>query len=170
MRITLLTLAVLLLADTDAQVMLLFMGLLPAAGTLFVLAFLLAPAARRRPVPVSRDNSRWTGVHRRPRRALPPGRHTPARGRRLEGVSRQAQLEERTEQIDPRPLLAEVLKLQRDQWALREGTEAWLAAAHAHEPYRDGLRLRCRSCKLDLDQPEGMPEVGAGGMQTWTRG
>jgi hypothetical protein len=94
-------------------------------------------------------------------------------------MSRQAQLEERTEHIDVAALKLDRESLRRDVARiygvperlldpLKETTEAWQAPEpHEHEPWRDGLRLRCRTCKLDLPQPEGMPEIGQHGFSSW---
>ena len=185
MRVTLLTLAILLGMSMDAQVLLWTLALLPGAGAAMFLGFLLRPAARRKP---QSDTRAWRGVHREPAK---PGRHSPARGSRLQGLSRQAQLEERTVSVDAAALGLDQARLRMDRETLRddvariygvprklleppagdplkETTEAWQAAeAHEHEPWRDGLRLRCRTCKLDLDQPEGMPEIGQHGFSSW---
>lgn len=142
MRVTALTLAMLVAMDTDAQVLLWFVALVPAlvAATfaLFLLSYLRRP--RRR---VQRDDRRWRGVHRRTRRPSPPGRHAPARGQRLKGVSRQTQVEEPTVAVS-NPF-----------------------TAHEHKPYRDGVRIRCEVCKLDLPRPDGQPDIGRHGFQSW---
>lgn len=188
MRVTLLTLLILVGMSTDAQVLLLALALLPAAGAVMFLGFLLRPAVKRKP---QRDDRAWRGTHREPPTR---GRHSPARGTRLRGVSRQTQLEEHTVSVTAAWALTDAQRLQEDQEALRgdvariygvprslleppaddplkETTEAWLAPEpHEHEPYRDGVRIRCRTCKLDLDQPEGMPEVGKGGVWSWDGG
>jgi hypothetical protein len=185
MRISLLTLAMLVAMNSDLQVLLWALALLPAAGALMFVGFLLKPAARR----VQRDDRAWRGVHRT-RQA--PGRHSPARGKRLQGLSRQAQLEERTVSVDAAALGLDREALRRDRDALigdvariygvprklleppaddplKETTEAWQAPEpHVHEPYRDGVRLRCRTCKLDLPEPEGMPEIGPHGFSSWS--
>ncbi len=171
MRISLLTLAMLVAMNSDLQVLLCALALLPAAGALMFVGFLLKPAAKRRRV--QGDNARWRGVHRT-RQA--PGRHSPARGKRLQGLSRQAQLEERTVSVDAAALGLDREALRGDvertlgpAYLLKETTEAWQAPEpHVHEPYRDGVRLRCRTCRLDLDQPEGMPEIGPHGFSSWT--
>lgn len=189
MRVTLLTLAIMLGMEADLQVLMWAMALLPAGAVATFLGFMLRPAAKRR---VQEDNRKWRGVHREP---STPGRHAPARGQRLQGLSRQAQLEERTVYVTPAALLQrDSRRLQADRDALlgdvarlygvprsllgppepgpdplKETTEAWLAPSpHVHTPYRDGVRLRCRSCKLDLDQPEGMPEIGGHGFSSWS--
>jgi hypothetical protein len=156
MRVVLLTLAIMLGMEADLQVLMWAMALLSAAAVAMFLGFMFRPAAKRR---VQEDDRKWRGVHREREE---PGRHAPARGKRLQGLSRQAQLEERTVYVTP----AVLLRPSTDP--LKETTEAWLAPEpHVHTPYRDGVRIRCRTCKLDLDQPEGMPEVGAGGVHTW---
>lgn len=166
MRITLLTLAILLGMSADAQVLLWVLVLLPGAGAMMFVGFLLRPAAKKKP---QRDDRAWRGVHRE-RQA--PGRHSPARGRRLQGVSRQAQLEERTVSVDRAALLGDRDRLTEDvariygvpKRFLEERTREWCTN---HVPERDGSRLRCRSCRMDLPEPEGYPGVGKAGMWSW---
>lgn len=170
MRITLLTLATLVAMEADLQVLLWTLALMPAAGALMFLGFLLRPAARKRP---QRDDRAWRGVHRT-RQA--PGRHSPARGKRLQGLSRQAQLEERTVSVDAAALLGDRDRLREDvariygvpkamlEPSTEDPTQVWCTD---HKPYRDGVRIRCRTCKLDLDQPEDYPPVGQNGFSSW---
>lgn len=151
MRITALTLLILVAGSTDGAALLYVLALVPLAGALMFLGFLVRPARRPRRRKVQRDDRNWRGVHRS---ASPPGRHAPARGTRLKGLSRQAQLEERTMEVST-------------AWAMREDTEAWVPPiAHEHEPYRDGVRIRCRLCLMDVEQPERLGEIGASGTQT----
>lgn len=160
MRTALLTLAMLVAMDSDLQALLWVLGLMPAAAALFFVGFLLKPAAPRRRVPgrgahgtgKPTEGNRWKGLHRSLQR---PGRHAPARGQRLRGVSRQAQLEEPTVAVSP----ADVARWFDVPEKLLECSD--------HQPYRDGVRIRCSACKLDLDQPEGQPEIGRNGFHSW---
>lgn len=170
MRVTLLTLLILVGMSADAQVLLWTLALMPAAGALMFVGFMLRPAARRRP---QRDDRNWRGVHRS---YSPPGRHSPARGKRLQGVSRQAQLEERTVSVDRAALLgdrerptgdvARIYGVPRAMAAptTEDPTRAWCAK---HIPVKDGSRIRCCTCLLDLPEPEDYPAVGKAGMWSW---
>lgn len=126
MRLTLLTLVILVSLDADLAVLLWVAALTPGIATL---AFVCLLRPFRRPPPrrrgYGRDNSRWRGVHRRPRRDTPPGRHTPARGKRLKGISRQAQLEEQTVSVDAAQVLG-TLKRPADMPDVgRNGFSSW---------------------------------------------
>jgi hypothetical protein len=119
MRISLFTLAMLVAMSSDLQILLWALALLPAAGTLMFVGFLLRPARRRR---VQGDNARWRGVHRT---RQTPGRHSPARGQRLQGVSRQAQLEERTVYVDAASILGSLERPQGQPDIGRYGFWSW---------------------------------------------
>jgi len=102
MRLTLLTLVMLVALDSDWALLLSLVAALPVLIVATFLALWLAPAVRRRG---QSETGRWHGEHRYQRRPSAPGRHTPARGRRLQGVSRQAQLEEPTVSVDAAAIL-----------------------------------------------------------------
>lgn len=116
-----------------------------------LLAAVMRHHRRRRALPVWSEGERHlspeepsTGpAHRRSSPRPPKGRHAPGRGR-FEGLSRQAQLEERTVPV---------------------GIAA--VQLHEHQPYEDGLRLRCRVCQLDLERPASQPEIGGNGFSSW---
>lgn len=114
----------------------------------------------RRPATAWREGERhlderpadWRPAHRDTSPLQRPGRHTPGRGRWADR-SRQGQLDEGTLEISA-------------AYALREDVE--VIRPHEHTPFRDGLRIRCSTCLLDVARPGGMPEVGAGGFSSWT--
>lgn len=149
MRVTLMTLVILASMDADLEYLLWLAAFTPLAAAVTLLGFLLQP----RPAPSQEawgDLGRhgdprpvdWRPAHRRSSRRVPPGRHEPGRGRWAAPML--DRIGEATQSVDARTVLD-----------------------HAHEPYRDGVRIRCRRCKLDLDQPEGMPPVGRNGFSSW---
>lgn len=168
MRMALLTMAMLVAMDSDLQALLWVAILAAPAVALGFVGFLLKPAAPRRRVPgrgahgtgKPTEGNRWKGLHRVLQK---PGRHAPARGQRLRGVSRQAQLEEPTVSVG----LRDVARWFDVPERLLRPASAAAPWCTDHQPFRDGIRIRCRTCKLDLDRPEDQPDIGRNGFRSW---
>jgi hypothetical protein len=147
MRIAALTLVMLVAMETDTSALIWLIAGLPLLLVGTFVALLVPWRAREAPPRPQPTRLTGPGVGRhqgvgesKPRRG---GGHRPGRkGRHAVGVA-------------PWPL-------ERIGRVGEETTEI-----HVHQPWEDGLRLRCRTCKLDLPRPAGQPEIGRYGFQSW---
>ena len=139
MEAALLALTALLDSDPDLRLVAVYAAGVPVVMAFAVVCLMLATRPPKDAAAAWEEAGRhhagrhedWRGgAHRAGKPRPRPGRHEPAKGRWSAAyVSR---LGEDTAQIDRAP---------------------FASAGHVHEPYRDGVRIRCRVCKLDVPMP-----------------
>lgn len=91
------------------------------------------------------EDRQWRGVHRAGAPAYTPS-HGPGRG--MWRAPYMDRLDEGTVSVDPSVLLRGA------------------GGVHEHRPYRDGVRLRCSTCRLDLPRPDGV-DISRHGFSSW---